>query len=196
MSWTPATSTGPRAAHPSRIRVLSEHRESTDPSQSHRKDTDPSRRSVHLFSRRSTPLNPFFGTFPHRLGKEDRGDGRAHSRQWKCAYSAQSWCNVSPLDATLLSPLLCVANKGLARYLSTVDATLTKNRGWGQSGTIFHVAVHSTPPPIFRTLFQVPYPVTPLLAALTKTLGVWGYSSHSGTPPLAITPSPEAPFQA
>src|SRR6266481_2710284 len=33
MSWTPANSIDPRAAHPSRFRVLSEHRESTDPSQ-------------------------------------------------------------------------------------------------------------------------------------------------------------------
>ncbi len=39
------------------------------------------------------------------------------------------WCNVSLLDATLLSPLLCVASKGLAQYLSLVDATLTKNIG-------------------------------------------------------------------
>jgi len=36
-------------------------------------------------------------------------------------------------------------------------------------------------PPIFRRLFQVPYPVSPLFATLTKTPGVWGYSSHFGT---------------
>ncbi len=30
MSWTPATSIGPRAAHPSTIRILSVHRDSTD----------------------------------------------------------------------------------------------------------------------------------------------------------------------
>ena len=35
--------------------------------------------------------------------------------------------------------------------------------------------------PIFRTLFQVPYAVSPLFATLTKTAGVWRYSSHSGT---------------
>jgi len=39
------------------------------------------------------------------------------------------------------------------------------------------VSVH----PIFRRLFQVPYPVSPLFATLTKTAGVWGYSSHFGT---------------
>ncbi len=39
------------------------------------------------------------------------------------------------------------------------------------------VSVH----PIFRRLFQVPYPVSPLFATLTKTPGVWGYSSHFGT---------------
>jgi hypothetical protein len=35
--------------------------------------------------------------------------------------------------------------------------------------------------PIFRTLFQVPYPVSPAFATLTKTAGVWGYSSHFET---------------
>jgi hypothetical protein len=39
----------------------------------------------------------------------------------------------------------------------------------------------SDPSSIFRTLFQVPYPVSPAFATLTKTAGVWGYSSHSGT---------------
>src|SRR6266699_481510 len=45
--------------------------------------------------------------------------------------SAQFWCNISPLDATLPSLLVCVANKGLAQYLSPLDATLTKNIGVG-----------------------------------------------------------------
>src|ERR1700690_4418711 len=43
--------------------------------------------------------------------------------------NAQFWINLSPLNATLLSPLLCVANKDLTRYLSPLDATLTKNTG-------------------------------------------------------------------
>src|SRR6267143_7007596 len=34
---------------------------------------------------------------------------------------------------------------------------------------------------IFRTLFQVPYAVSPLLATLTKTAGVWEYPSHFET---------------
>ena len=47
-------------------------------------------------------------------------------------HSAQSWHNVSPLDATLPNPLLCVANKELTQYLTPLDATLTKNiGGWG-----------------------------------------------------------------
>jgi hypothetical protein len=33
---------------------------------------------------------------------------------------------------------------------------------------------------IFRTLFQVPYPVSPLLATLAKTAGVCANNSHSG----------------
>jgi len=49
----------------------------------------------------------------------------------------------------------------------------------------FTSSVSSYPPvspsPIFRTFFQVPYPASPLFAILTKTPGVWGYSSHFGT---------------
>ncbi len=135
MSCTPATSIGPRAAHPSRMRILSEHRESTDLFRSYREGFDlvgrnPSPGYVRLFTCGSTPLSPFFNTFAHRL-RAERVDARAHSRKRKWAYSAQFWCNVSPLDATLLDPLVCVANKEVAQYLSPVDATLTKNRGVG-----------------------------------------------------------------
>jgi hypothetical protein len=35
--------------------------------------------------------------------------------------------------------------------------------------------------PIFRIFFQVPYPVSPLRATLTKTPGVYTNNSHSGT---------------
>src|SRR5713226_1163410 len=64
---------------------------------------------------------------------------------------------------------------------------LQKTGGWGQSGSIFHLTVHSTLPPILRTLFQVPYAATPLFATLTKTPGVWGYYSHSGNPRASST---------
>src|SRR4029077_2527500 len=50
-------------------------------------------------------------------------------------------------------------------------------------------------PPILRTLFQVPYPLSPVFATLTKTPGVWGYSSHSGTSSLPSHRSP-TPFPA
>src|SRR5712664_3114568 len=49
------------------------------------------------------------------------------------------------------------------------------------SSRCLRASVAAAPPPIFRTLFQVPYPATPLFAAHTKTPGVWGYSSHFGT---------------
>ena len=77
---------------------------------------------------------------------------------------------ISPLAATLIDLPTSVANKRLTVRLNPLDATLTKNIEW-ESGTIFHVTVHSTPTPIFRTLFQVPYPATPLSATLTKTAG-------------------------
>ncbi len=106
-----------------------------------------------------------------------------------------------PLESKLVDPFVCVANKELTRDLSLLDATLTKNPGVGAVAydsprrRAFNLASH------LPTLFQVPYPVTPLLATLTKTPGVWGYSSYSGTrhsplPLIAAPNSPEVPFQA
>src|SRR5712664_506962 len=136
MSWMPAASIRTRAAHTSRMPVPSEHREWTNLSRSYRVGSDlvgekSSPGSVRLSSRRKIPVSPFSSNFAHRLGAH-RADARAHSRHRKWAYFAQFWCNLSPLDATLLSPLLCVAFKGLAQDLSSLDATLTKNiGGWG-----------------------------------------------------------------
>src|SRR6266446_3030007 len=86
----------------------------------------------------SLPLNLFAD--PHPLTpvasifyKNGRGEGVPSPRAAR-PNAAQSWCNVSPLDATLLSQLLCVANKELAQYLSLLDATLTKNIG----GALWH----------------------------------------------------------
>jgi hypothetical protein len=136
MNWTPVTSFGPRAAHTSRMPLQSEPRESTDLSRCYRVGSglvgpDSSPGSVHPFSRRKIPLSPFSSNFAHRLRK-DRADARAHSREWKWAYSPQFRCNLSPLDTTLLSSLLCVANKELAQHLSSLDATFTKNIGGGR----------------------------------------------------------------
>ena len=135
MNWTPVTSFGPRAVHTSRMPLQSEPRESTDLSRSCRVGSglvgqDSSPGSVHPFSRRRIPLSPLSGNFAHRLRK-DRADARAHSREWKWAYSAQFRCNLSALDTTVLSSLLCVANKELAQHLSLLDATFTKNIGAG-----------------------------------------------------------------
>src|SRR6266566_8338384 len=52
-----------------------------------------------------------------------------HSAPKNAPKIAQFLCNLSPLDATLLSTPLCVANKELAQYLSPLDAPLTKTRG-------------------------------------------------------------------
>ncbi len=51
----------------------------------------------------------------------------------------------------------------------------------------FSCATHSSK---FRTLFQVPYPLSPLLATLTKTAGVCPNSSHFGTSPARKLPQP------
>src|SRR5713226_3262131 len=39
---------------------------------------------------------------------------------------------LSPLDATLMGSPASVANKRLTVWLNPLDATLTKNRGWGE----------------------------------------------------------------
>jgi hypothetical protein len=140
MSWMPAASIRTRAAHTSRMPVPSEQREWTNLSRSYRVGSGlvgeaSSPGSVRLFSRRKIPLSPFSSNFAHRLGVHS-ADARAHSRKRKWAYFAQFWCNPSPLDATLLSPLLCVAFKELAQYLSPLDATLAKNIGGGGVGRL------------------------------------------------------------
>jgi len=162
MNWTPVISSGPRAAHTSRRPVQGEHRESTDLSRSYRvgsdlvgQDSFPG--SVHPFSRRKISLSPLSSNFAHRLRK-DRADARAHYREWKWAYSAQFWCNLSPLNATLLSSLLCVANKALAQHLSPLDATFTKNIGGGGqtslSSFIFNPYFLTSLPPYFHSRFS------------------------------------------
>jgi hypothetical protein len=66
----------------------------------------------------------------------------------------------------------------------------------------FSCGTHSSK---FGTLFQVPYPLSPLLATLTKTAGVCPNSSHFGTrlsrnrtqfvsPNLSLTIRPVVPF--
>jgi hypothetical protein len=91
---------------------------------------------------------------------------------------------ISPLAATLINLPASVANKRLTAGLNPVDATLTKSRGYilqARHLSLSSSLLSSPLPPIFRTHFQVPYPGSPLLAALTKTAGVCTNNSHSGT---------------
>jgi hypothetical protein len=62
--------------------------------------------------------------------------------------------------------------------LNPVTSILYKNVGGREHSQLSHRSPLS---PIFRTFFQVPYPATPLSAALTKTIGVCTNNSHSGT---------------
>src|SRR3981189_618612 len=67
-----------------------------------------------------------------------------------------------------------VANKRLTARVSPLDATLTKNGGARPSSQILFLCpgpVRLSLPPVFRTLFQVPYPATSLFATLAKTAG-------------------------
>jgi len=78
------------------------------------------------------------------------------------------------------------------RLRNSATATLGWYRkpGVGAVGNDFHIAAHLTPPPIFRALFQVPYPASPLLAALTKTPGCGGiFPILEPIPPYLLTSS-------
>src|SRR2546427_6966247 len=61
-----------------------------------------------------------------------------------------------------------------------VNHLLETSHPFSSSALRFCVSAPS-PSSILRTHFQVPYPVSPLIATLTKTLGGWGYSSHFET---------------
>ncbi len=86
---------------------------------------------------------------------------------------------ITPLGATLTNSFASVADKGLITSLDAtltavspatpLEATLTKNTG-GKGGP----AGRTTLPVRCRSL-------SPLFATLTKTPGVWGYSSQFGT---------------
>jgi len=100
MNWTSATSIGPRPAHPSRMRVLSKHCESTDLSRSPLEGSDllgknSSPRPGHLFSSYTIPLSLYCSEFAHCL-RADRGHAGVHFLNRKPAYSAQFLCSISP----------------------------------------------------------------------------------------------------
>jgi len=68
----------------------------------------------------------------------------------------------------------------------SIPHSLRKTPGGG--GHVCHSTVHGSRAtehelPIFRTLFQVPYPASPLFATLTQTAGGGGFSSHCGSSP-------------
>src|SRR5260370_10589728 len=148
MCWPPAPSIDPRAGYPSTMPILGLLRESPGLCRSHPEASDPvgkaSPRFVHLFILPLDSSESLLQPLANRL-RTDRGDARAHSRQRKWAYSAQFWCNVSPLDATLLAPLVCVANKGLAQHLSSLHATLTKSIGVGGSSFLLYILTYFPP---------------------------------------------------
>src|SRR5712692_6631496 len=78
----------------------------------------------------SHPLTPVTSIFYKNAG------GRGHSRRFlspkafPCHTSGNS--PVSPLAATLMDLPASVGNKRLTAGLTPLDATLTKNRGWGR----------------------------------------------------------------
>src|SRR5258708_896005 len=97
---------------------------------------------------------------------------------------AQFWCNISPFRINTCKSV------SKQTTLSTFRInTYKKTGGWGR-GIPSNRPIPS--PPILRRLFQVPYPVSPLLATLTKTPGVYTQNPQFGThcSPLATRHSP------
>jgi hypothetical protein len=74
------------------------------------------------------PLSRFFYFYPFQLLARD-GHNRSDPAAKDHPRFAQFWCNITPLDATLLDFLVCVANKGLTEALTLLVATLTQNTG-------------------------------------------------------------------
>ncbi len=85
---------------------------------------------------------------------------------------AQFWCNVSSFRINTCKSV----SKQMTLSTFRIN-TYEKTGGWGGLPSYRPVL----PLPILRTLFQVPYPVSPLLATLTKTPGVYTQSSQFGT---------------
>jgi len=96
---------------------------------------------------------------------------------------------LSFLSTTLMELPVSVASKRLTVLPKPFKCNTCKKRGAVASDC--PPSLHSTLPPIFRTLFQVPYPASPLFATLAKTAGVCTNNSHSGTrhSSLAIPPA-------
>src|SRR5258706_13157488 len=93
MNWTSATSIGPRPAHLSRMRVLSERCESTHLSRSPLEGSDllgknSSPRPGHLLSSYTIRLSLYFSEFAHCL-RADHEHAGVHFLKRKPAYSAQ-----------------------------------------------------------------------------------------------------------
>jgi len=148
MSWTPANSIGPCAERPHRMRGRAtngicesrpgqEHRQSTALSRSQPQGCSlvgkGSPRFSHPFSCQPTPLSSCLNASVPRL-RAHRGEATADFCSQKWANSAQFWCNVSPLDATLVNPLVCVANKELAQITKSFRCNIYKKQtGWGAS---------------------------------------------------------------
>ena len=97
------------------------------------------------------------------------------------------------LESTLARNLASVESKALTRIPTPLKSTLTKNGGEGAS-PCGHLTL-CVLQPFLRAfqlsrlfsypcvLFHFTYVVSPLFAILTKTVGVWRYSSHFGSCP-------------
>jgi hypothetical protein len=102
----------------------------------------------------------------------------------KCSYpvqllSCRQIATVTPLAATLMDSLVCVANKRLTLRLTPLNATLTKNRGcWATPIDVQALSPSAVPTfrPIFRLLplflihLQMPLPQPLSFDILTNAL--------------------------
>src|SRR6266481_6656366 len=79
---------------------------------------------THSFARRPTPI-PFSFNHFRTLFTATKGVPSPHFDFAQFSYS------LNPLESTLIEVPATVDSKPLAQTLSLLDATLTRNRGWG-----------------------------------------------------------------
>src|SRR6266481_4605997 len=79
---------------------------------------------THCFARRPTPISFFFNHFRTLLTATE-GVPSLHFDFAQFSYS------LNPLESTLIEVPATVDSEPLAQSLSLLDATLTRNRGWG-----------------------------------------------------------------
>ena len=97
---------------------------------------------------------------------------------------AQFWCNATPFKINTCksaSKQTTLTSFRITTFEKTGEGYTLPNQDAFRFVLFVPTVSVVAPSTIFRTHFQVAYPASPFFATLTKTPGVWGYSSRFGT---------------